>query len=353
MNPLPRRDEIVVPQPVEDIELSSEHLDDLLAAIRTAFRTPAAADQLLRRIGYPREQIPNFNLDPANAWNEVFHDLENGIIEAPFRRLLCAARRAYQANHVFRELAGNYLADDGSVRRAVAPDTAPALRALPPVPTQAPPTCQVIVSAESEDERLLATDILRRLGLDPVDVWSTGTAISFAVNSAEATVVRSRLDHTDLGWTLVPAGQPDYVYSNLYIEGPDRRRFRIVDAPAQQTFRNLTEDFITENYPQSDPHAQLPTVIERMRDGERHSVNPDSTLHDSGVQDGDELRVGYQTNAGSVHPQVHEDALYQARNQIRDFHRSAAARQLDFRVRANTSPALPPTEYSLEFRKRS
>lgn len=349
----PRRDDEPGGAAQQDIVLTPEDLDDLIEGITAAFRNQADADSLLRRIGYPLGRAPSFTADHMNAWNEVFGDFEQGVIEMPYRRVLAAALRVYRGNRLFLDLAARYLTPEVAQPAAPTAEPGPNAQVIGASAQTAPPTCHVIVRADSEDARRHARELLSRSRLEPVEAWSTGTAISFSVNTTDASSVRRQLDPTDLGWTVVPAGQPDYVYGSLFVEGPDRRRFRIIDAPAQQTFANVTEDFLAENYPQSDSTAPLPTVVEHMREGERHSVNPDSTLHDAGVSDGDELRVGYQTNAGAVHPQIHEDALYRARNQIRDFAQSAAAHEIGFVVRANTSAALLPTEYELEFTRRS
>jgi hypothetical protein len=122
MNPVPGRDDGGASGvPAEDIELTADDLDDFIIAITAAFRTQAAADQVLRRIGYPQGQAPSFASDPANAWNEVFGGLANGIIAVPYRRLLTAALRVYGSNRVFLDLASRYLAADGRPRRTPPP----------------------------------------------------------------------------------------------------------------------------------------------------------------------------------------------------------------------------------------
>jgi hypothetical protein len=344
--------------PGVDITLSDEELDALFSEMVRVFQNAFESRRLLSRIGYPTDAIPTFQGNHRDAWSEVFIGFDTGRLATPYRRLILGALSTYQANPVLLRLGRQHglVAPDGT------PVPAPATTPTVPEPDQAVPapaapatvpTCHVIVSADSEEDRQRALAQLSQLGLEPQEAWATGTAISFMVNSADSGHVRALLDTTELGWTVVPAGQPDYVFRTLTMEGPDRRRFRITDAPAQQTFRNITEDFLAEHYPRPGSAEPLPTVIDHLREGERHSVNPDETLHEAGVQDGDELRVGYQTNAGSVHPQVHENALYRARNQIRDYATSAAARQVGFAVRANASLALLPTEYELAFAQRS
>lgn len=345
----PRRDEGTLPaQP--DIVLTPEELDDLYEAMYTAFPEDTDAQQLLRRIGYPRQRIPTFTGRHRDAWNDVFRDFELGVIDNPYRRTLAAALRVYQVNRDFLGLAECHgLLPDRTPQPAPAPGEVATISAAVPAPEPSTPNCHVIVSALDEDTRQHATDVLRRLDLNPSEVWATGTAISFEVGSADAPGVRRELEDTELGWTVVEAGQPDYLLSRLYVQGPDRRRFQIIDAPAQQTFRHIAEAVILDHYPQGDPNAELPTMIELVQNGERRSVNPDTTLHDAGVSDGDQVQVAYQTNAGAINPIRHEEALYSARNQILDF----AESRTGFLVGANAPRALLPTQYELEFTQRS
>ncbi|MGH3873799.1 MAG: PAS domain S-box protein [Pseudonocardiaceae bacterium] len=100
-------------------------------------------------------------------------------------------------------------------------------------------TCHVIVYASSEDARQHANYVLRDLGLDPQEVWSTSKAVSFRVCSDDVPAVRLLLGTTDLGWTVVAPGQLDYLLQSLSAEGPGRRKFRFTDASAQQTRAQL------------------------------------------------------------------------------------------------------------------
>lgn len=353
MNPPGPPDDGAPPPSEPEIVLSPEELDDLITGITAAFRRQRDAEQLLRRIGFPSERVPNFGTDPANAWNEVFLDFEHGVISRPYRRVLDAALRVYRNNNGLRTLAERHGLVSGATTPPVPVPTgrsatrdshgapSPGATAEPAPPA---PTCHVIIRASSEAARQQAHGLLTELGLAPHEEWSTSHAVSFRIGSDSVPAVRQLLDHTDLGWTVVPPGEPDYLLQSLYVEGPDRRQFRVTDAPAQQTFRNLASEIITEQYPQGDANAALPTVIDHVQEGQTpRRVDADSTLHDAGVRDGDRVRVGYQTNAGSVNPLDREDALYRARNQIREYADSRSG----FLVKANSS--LLPTEYQLAF----
>ncbi len=355
-----------------EIDLTNEELDDLFTAVSAAFRQDVDAHQVLNRIGFPGERIPTFTGRSRDAWNTVFFDFGQGIIDAPYLRVLAAALRVYQRNQVLVALADRHgvdpysrtlrraptvapaSPDDTGSEAATAPEPAPAQAVADPTVQGPSETCHVIISAHSEDDRLHAEAALRATGLDPRTVWSTGTAISFAVASSDDSGVRRILDGVpELGWTVVPRGQPDYLLRNLLVEGPDRRQFRVTDTPAHETFRDIAEEVIINHYPQQDPNAELPTMIEHVRDGERRSVNPDTTLHDAGVQDGDQMNVAYRTDAGGVHPTRHEAALLRARNQIIDFAGSPTARDIDLQLGSNAPLDQIPTAYELEFTQRS
>jgi hypothetical protein len=104
-----------------DIALTDDDLDALIQAVSSAFRSPADANQLLLRIGYPRGDAPNFAYDHRNAWNQVFLELGNGVIPSPYRRVLTRALQKFPQNTAFRRLATTYLTDPG-------PGSAPGVR---------------------------------------------------------------------------------------------------------------------------------------------------------------------------------------------------------------------------------
>jgi hypothetical protein len=90
-----------------DIELSDKERDELFLAVAEAFHTRVAADSLLRRIGYPAASLPTFSRS-RDFWAEVVLDLDNGVIDQPYRRLLVGALRVYAANPVFRAMAARH-----------------------------------------------------------------------------------------------------------------------------------------------------------------------------------------------------------------------------------------------------
>jgi hypothetical protein len=335
-------------EPVGDIELTEDDRFELVDGISEAFGERAAADRLLMMIRFPRANWPNFERDMTQGWNQVFTDLDNGILPRPYRTILLAALRVYAGQPRLRSLAERHgLVPPGRPQAVPEPVRPASPEQAPQDATPPPESCHVIIRANNEDERQHAVRRLRELELEPAEVWSTGTAVSYRLTVGDPGAVRARLEQTDLGWTVVAPGEPDYLYQRLYVEGPDARRYVVRDAPAQQTFGNLATEILTDHYAQSEGTSVPITVDHVTQKGEVQRVDGDSTMHDAGVQDGDTLRFGHQTNAGSVHPDQHRAALARARNQLRAFARSHPG----FHVRANASQF--PTEYELRFRQPS
>jgi ubiquitin-protein ligase len=70
-------------------------------------------------------------------------------------------------------------------------------------------------------------------------------------------------------------------------------------------------------------------------------MNPDNTLHEEGINENDQVRVGFQQTA-AVNPLDRRDALYRVQNQLQEYVNGHP----DFRVAANSTL---PTEYDIVF----
>ena len=326
--------------------MSNDDWHELRMAVAKAFFKEVAADNILGRIRFPREQHPGWSGNSEEVWGQIFVSLENGIIEFPQRQLLDAARRVYPYNPTFRTLALRYglILPDTSVNDDGVPQpTQPRVTTPDGEPAEGRPTCHVIVRAGSEEDRAAAAEILHGLGLQPHDVWATAYATSFRVNWDDVSAVRALLDPTDISWVVVPANANDYLIGELYVSGPDGRRFRLVDAPAQQTVGDVAAG-IMEQYGPTFAGRSRPTVVDRvLPGGQGQRLSPGSTLHDAGVRDGASLRLGFEATAGAVNPMDFQDALHRMRNQILNFARSRP----DMTVRG--APPMLPTHYEITF----
>lgn len=368
-----------------DLAMSREDWQALRDAIANVFDHEIAAGNVLERIGFPRDQRPTWSGNPGVVWAQVFTALDKGIIQFPHRDLLGAALTVYPFNPTFRELGERYGVTRANAPLPAAETTAEAaadeaasdetikdeaaggdrVRARAAGAQHAPRrtaaaeavaagaaaddyrTCHVIVRAGSEEERKAAAQVLTELGLDPHDVWATAYATSFQVGSADASRVRGLLDPTGMSWVVVPAGANDYLIRELFVSGPDGRRFRLIDAPAQQTVADVAAG-IVDQYGPSFSGRSRPTVMDRvLPDGQGQRLSPDSTLHDAGVRDGSSLRLGFEATAGAVNPMDHQDALHRMRNQILHFAKSRP----DMAVRG--IPLSLPSNYEISFVQRS
>lgn len=336
-----------------EIELAPGERDDFLTALANAYPNENRMTALLDRIGLPRGDHPGWNNGKAeDVWLDVAHEFDIGIMTQPWRRLLATVFRRYPGNQTFRELADRHLLTrprqgggqdqpDGRQQRAATPGVDP-----DPLLALADDTCHIVVHINADGEAQQIADELRQRDLAPEPFWATEHGASFRVNTADPIELRQRLDTADFGYLIVPPGLPDYVFYALWVNGPDGRRFEIRDAPAQQTVINVAGE-ILDRYPVFR-ETDRPAVIDQIgATGQGNRLDPDNTLHDAGIQDGDELRVGFQATAGAIDPRRREEALYRVRNQIVSYAKSHTG----FGVKVDW-PELP-SEYTIEFRARS
>ncbi len=355
---------LVAPVGDADIPLSRDDRDDLREGLAAVYTTESAAAIILNQIDFPLAYRPVLQGgNPEQWWSQIFFELNAGtIVGAPYRRLLRTASRRFPGNPVFQQLAASYLAADAApdavaANGAGAPIEADAVRPTTTEGAAEQPagaadeeteegpaqSCHVIVRASSEPERQHACETLASLGLEPHEFWSTPHAVSYRVNNENTGRVREQLEGTDLGWTVVPAGEPDYVFHTLYARGPDGRQFRLNDAPAQQTVGNVASS-VLEEYPPGYTDATRSVVVDEVQDdGSGRRLNGDDTLHKAGIRNGSRMRIGVEARAGALNPKDRQEALQRVRNQIVAYARAHPG----FQVRANSN--LLPTEYELEF----
>ncbi|WP_440099030.1 effector-associated domain EAD1-containing protein [Streptosporangium sp. H16] len=324
----------------QDIHLTPDSRDIFLEALASAFGNSREANHILEAIGFPMASVPGFDR-PFDFWNDVFREFNRGIMPTPYRLLLNASLRRYGHNAGFTRVA----AACGLTTGGTGAGTGAGIGTR-----EDPPACHVIVRADSESERRATARWLTAEGLEPREVWSTPTAVSYRLGETDPGAVRLALENRpDLGWTVVPPGAPDYLIHHIYVEGPDGRRFSVTDAPAQQTVGNLAEE-IVEQYRENGglPSGDRPTVVDKVGPaGQGERTNPDNTLHEEGIGEDDLLRVGFQATAAAINPLDRQDALSRARNQIRAYARARPG----FVVRSNSTEL--PTEYEIRFEGRS
>jgi hypothetical protein len=315
----------------DDIQLEPGDRDELLHVIGSIYHSEVDATPVLRSIGFPVSSIPAWagGVTAVTFWDQIFSNLEAGAVAEGYRRLIQHAMRYYPANRGLRELHQRYIQD----------------QAPRPQADGAPAGCRVFVRTETEQERTAALETLRGLNLDPREELSTELVTSYSVSSNDVGMVRRLLG--DTGWTVASADGAHYLLRTLIVQGPDGSRFRLTDTPAAETFGTIAAEVVGTQYPGSDPQSVRPTVVNHIReDGQQERANPDQTLDEAGVQDGDQMSVAFEGRAGSVNPGDWEDALARVRRQITGY-----ARDHGIRVTANS--ATLPTRYSLAFTQPS
>jgi len=270
-----------------DIRLDPADREELHAVIAQIYDTELRAHRLLAGIGFPGAAIPSWAVVDASAesfWGEVLTALDDGVIPQGYRRLLREATATYSGNERLRALYAHYIGSDASIPQAAERER---------------DTCHVFVRVETEEERTTAFETLRRLGLDPREEFSTELVTSYSVSSADQRTVRALLGDSGLSWTVVSPDGPHYLLHTLTVQGPEGRRFRLRDTPAAETVGAIAAEVVATDYPESGPQSIRPTVISQVREeGQLERADPDQTLDEAGVQDGDQMVVAFEGRAG-------------------------------------------------------
>jgi hypothetical protein len=202
------------------------------------------------------------------------------------------------------------------------------------------------VRAGSGADHQAALDALTRLGLQPQVEQATNHVVVYRLNTSDSNHALTRLDAFPLFFTLLGPGDPTYLLSALAVQGPDGRMFRFTDTPAAQTVADLAADTL-EQYEAGFGGKRTAVTDHVQPNGQGQRLDPDTTLHDAGIRDGDQLRVGFESTAGIVNPLFREQTLARAANQIRAY----AEAHPGFVVWADASST--PTIYEFEFARPS
>lgn len=265
------------PDDARDIPLSKtdrRRLQDLIARI---FNSDDSARQLLAEMVFPREQVPIFRA-PESFWETVFHDLDNGAIPTPYRRLRAATRpRSYKYRGI-DDIFDPYEDDD------------PLAGKVPDLPAD---TCHVIVWARTERQRRAVAGWLDGLGFNPWEVWSNSEMTSYGLNQTDESIVgRWMSQRPQLLFKLVPPGQPDYLLDRVTVVGGARRAFPMREVPVQLTVSDLAASAARLHPAGSSAAGQVRSAMRIGADGHTHRVQPARTLWEEGFRDGDRINIG-------------------------------------------------------------
>lgn len=140
-----------------------------------------------------------------------------------------------------------------------------------------------------------------------------------------------------------------YLISRIFVEGPDQARFAIEDVSSDTTVGEVAKGIMLQAYDpkmfQDSRGRGRPVVVDRINDEDDSTerLNQDQTLHEANVQEDDTLSVAPEATAGAINPQLRQEALARAKNQIMAY----AQAHTGFQVSANNH--LAPTDYLLKF----
>jgi ubiquitin-protein ligase len=314
----------------------------ILKALISCFRNQTNARVLLTAIGFPTDLIPDGS--GMDFWSSVCEEIENGAVEGGFEALIEAAAERYPGNPVFAQY-----------RMPTAEEP----------PQENRDAISIMVTGWDDPQHLI--DTARRVAHDQ---GLPDNSISLGFANMEGVLLNLT------GWTgeqalalakaLDTAPQPggaqphstvatnefrDYLIRQLFVEGPDQARFEISDVRASTKVGDIAQGVINTEYGDKlfggAGGGRRTTVDQVKEDGSTVRCDPDKTLHDSDIREGDTLQVAPESTAGSINPNTRDEALARVRSQIVHYAESHPG----FLVAANARQT--PTEYTFKFKAPS
>lgn len=295
----------------------------------------ARGTELLRQFGLAPEHIVAAP-DPSSFWTQVCTDIAAGLVrDGDLDGLLRLAADVYPGNEAF------------SAWRAVG--SKPGEREGASIQIAGHPAPEAVLA--------LAQRLARNLGIHEalslvhshegnVSINLTQTRSAQAERLARALSDELRSQGVRVRTELHPFR--DYLVTQIHAEGPDGQRFKLEDVPGSTRVRDIGQSVVSQYSPEMMPHDRegqpRPVTVDKIEGGKAERLEPDKTVHESGLQDGATVQVAPQRTAGSVNPIIREEALARVRSQIVEF----AETHPGFEVEANARFA--PTEYTLKFR---
>ncbi|MGI8333706.1 Mov34/MPN/PAD-1 family protein [Actinomadura scrupuli] len=293
--------------------------DDLWQHFALLFPTRTATQELLEDVLSPAPEIPA-DFTATDFWRR----LGEGMSDEETARLVAAARQQYPASAVLEEF------------------------------QESGETWVVLVFIGDGDHEGHLSRTRRLLDPDAEVLYTSSsdrvTTIRVADRpDSELAEAVEQLTQPGVTVTFGRAGHRPYLVQELTVQGPDQQIFRVEDVPSTTTVGELAAGIVSQ-YTEGRPGSQRPTVIDRvLPDGSgRRTLNPDASLHDAGVGEDDQLRVGFQATAGAGLFQARVNARSRARDQLIAF----AERTPGFALDAVDDPDFP-ARFVVTFHARS
>jgi ubiquitin-protein ligase len=343
-----------------------ENRQEFIVELAKVFGLQPEAEALLEETQYPRELLPNWQAF-ANAtryWARVLTDIENGRLpDAGPERLAAAARTQFPGNRVFRGAAEHEPEPlpETTVTTTAGPDDQTGPQQIEEWPTlifQGSDHYDAFVRLVREvvgpqAQLLYATGeqaavLVRGVGADGTDPAELVARLQRAVDQLDLP------DDTQVEVRFERYAYRPHLIEQLRLIGPDQQVFYADNIPNTTPVRDIPHALFAQ-YREETQTDRLGrgrrAVVDRVRpaqasagEPQQDRLNPDQSLEEAGVTEGDELHVRPESTAGAV-DQIRLDALKRVRNEIEEFAEENAS---GFTVIDKDDQYLP-TSYEIEF----
>ncbi|GAA5050054.1 hypothetical protein HNP84_004152 [Thermocatellispora tengchongensis] len=332
---------------------------EFLEELARVFDQQAEAEALLEAIGFPRGERPNWEgfRTAALYWGQVLREIENGRIDGHGPEALAvAAHRQYRGNAIFRRAAEEVPEPLPDAQVRVTPREGGRAAETP----EEWPTLTFRGSEHYEEFVRLARQVI---GPDTQLLYTGAEEAALYVPGGldEARLGRLRREVADLGlgenvevlFEVYPF-QP-HLFEQLRLVGPDQQVFYAENVPNTTPVRDIPHAVLFqygEETRQDRFGRARRTVVDRVVPGatpqdppQEQRLDPDLTLQQAGVREGDELHIRPESTAGAINPRLRRAALARVRNEIRDYERANPGFEIVY-----TDDEFLPTCYEVQFR---
>lgn len=344
------------PDALDMVALRNAGLLDELARV---FNNDGAATEILDAIQYPIGQRPAWGAGaiPTVNWTNICNAVDTGLTEGGLEALIAFAAAYRPYNRLFRPWADRPTAQTDEETGATPPHN--------PVPAAAASSIFITGCRANPDAMLTAMQqIAQRMGV-PGTVGIGGvTDRGHLVLDLSHGTVQQGLDMVaayqqqqqggaaDLHMNVATNGTRATWIENLFVEGPDQARFELTKVPPQTPTRDIGRAIMGQYKDQGvaggAADAQRNVTVDQLEpDGTTRRLQPDKSIAENGIRDGDTLHVGPESTAGNLAAGARDDALARVLIQMKSYRSSHPG----FTIKANATKA--PTEYTLEFQAPS